>query len=70
LIDKGLDLFHDMAKLLLLRASLHRESADYDQALTDLEKASKMMVAEGLENDVTVQIGLTYNDMGTSLFKK
>ena len=28
------------------------------------------MYAEGLENDVTVQIGLTYNDMGTSLFKK
>lgn len=54
MIDKGLDLFHDMAKLLLLRASLHRESADYDQALTDLEKASKMMYAEGLENDVTV----------------
>ena len=28
------------------------------------------MYAEGLENDVTDQIGLTYNDMGTSLFKK
>lgn len=30
LIEKGLELFHDMAKLLLLRASLHRESADFD----------------------------------------
>lgn len=28
------------------------------------------MYTEGLENDVTTQIGLTYNDMGTSLFKK
>lgn len=28
------------------------------------------MYAEGLENDVTVQIGLTYNDMGTSLYQK
>lgn len=70
LIEKGLELFHDMTKLLLLRSSLHRENLDFDQALTDLERASKFMYAEGLENDVTVQIGLTYNDMGTSLFKK
>lgn len=28
------------------------------------------MYTEGLENEVTTQIGLTYNDMGTSLFKK
>lgn len=28
------------------------------------------MYAENLENEVTMQIGLTYNDMGTSLFKK
>ena len=28
------------------------------------------MYAEGLENDVTIQIGLTYNDMGTSLYEK
>lgn len=54
LIQKGLDLFHDMTKLLLLRASVHRERQDYDQALSDLERASKFMYAEGLENDVTV----------------
>ena len=36
----------------------------------DLEKASKFMYTEGLEKDVTTQIGLTYNDMGTSLFRK
>lgn len=69
-IEKGLELFHDMTKLLLLSASLHREAQDFDQALSDLERASKFMYAESLENDVTVQIGLTYNDMGTSLFKK
>lgn len=69
-ISKGLELFQDMTKLLLLRASIHRERQDYDQALSDLERASKFMYAEGLENDVTVQIGLTYNDMGTSLYKK
>lgn len=28
------------------------------------------MFQEGLETDVKTQIGLTYNDMGTSLFKK
>jgi Tfp pilus assembly protein PilF len=67
-IQKGLELFHDMTRLLLLRAAIFRESRDYDQALSDLERASKFMFAEGLQNDVTVQIGLTYNDMGTSLF--
>lgn len=28
------------------------------------------MFAEGLEADVKIQIGLTYNDMGSSLFQK
>ena len=42
LISKGLDLFHDMTKLLLLRSSIHRERSDYDQALSDLERASKL----------------------------
>ena len=69
-IAKGLELFHDMTRLLLLRAAIYREQKDYDQALSDLERASKFMFAEGLQNDVTVQIGLTYNDMGTSLFQK
>ena len=53
-ISKGLELFQDMTKLLLLRASIYRERQDYDQALSDLERASKFMYAEGLENDVTV----------------
>jgi tetratricopeptide (TPR) repeat protein len=47
-ISKGLDLFHDMTRLLLLRAAIFRESKDYDQALTDLERASKFMFTEGL----------------------
>jgi len=67
-IKRGLDLFHDMSRLLLLRASLYRQQKDYESALNDLEKASKFMFAEGLENEVKAQIGLTYNDMGSSLF--
>jgi tetratricopeptide (TPR) repeat protein len=69
-VRKGLDMFHDMTKLLILRASLYRQQKDYESALNDLERASKFMYAEGLENDVKVQIGLTYNDMGSSLFNK
>lgn len=69
-IKKGLEMFHDMSKLLLLRASLHRQNLDYEFALNDLEKASKFMFAEKLEGEVKTQIGLTYNDMGMSLFKK
>lgn len=48
LIEKGLELFHDMTRLLLLRAAIFREQKDYDQALSDLERASKFMFAEGL----------------------
>lgn len=29
-VAKGLDLFHDMTRLLLLRAAIFRESKDYD----------------------------------------
>ena len=43
-----------MTKLLLLRASIHRERNDYDQALSDLERASKFMYAEQLEKEVTM----------------
>jgi hypothetical protein len=53
-IQKGLEHFHDMTRLLLLRAAIFRESKDYDQALSDLERASKFMFAEGLQNDWTV----------------
>lgn len=69
-IKKGLDLFHDMSKLLLLRASIYRQQKDYEMALNDLERASKFMFSEGLETEVKSQIGLTYNDMGSSLFQK
>ena len=47
-IEKGLELFHDMTRLLLLRAAIFREQKDYDQALSDLERASKFMFSEGL----------------------
>jgi len=29
-IEKGLELFHDMTRLLLLRAAIFREQKDYD----------------------------------------
>ena len=69
-IKKGLDLFKDMTKLLLLRASLHRQQKDYENALNDLERASRFMFVDKLENEVKTQIGLTYNAMGSSLFAK
>lgn len=53
-IKKGLEMFHDMSKLLLLRASIYRKQRDYELALNDLEKASKFMFAEGLEQDVKI----------------
>ena len=43
-----------MTRILLLRAAIFRESKDYDQVLSDLERASKFMFAEGLQNDWTV----------------
>lgn len=43
-IKRGLEMFWDMTKLLILRASLHRTNKDYESALNDLEWASKFMV--------------------------
>jgi tetratricopeptide (TPR) repeat protein len=53
-IKLGLEMFREMSKLLLLRASIYRSQKDYEQALNDLEKASKFMFAEGLEQDVKI----------------
>ena len=64
-IKKGLELFRDMTKLLILRASLFRKNKDFENSLYDLERASKFMVQEGLEKEVREQIGLTYNAMGS-----
>ena len=69
-IKKGLEIYHDMSKLLLLRASIMRKQKQYENAIDDLELASKFMELEGIENDVKIQIGLTYNDMGQVLFAK
>eukprot|EP00357_Protocruzia_adherens_P002335 CAMPEP_0114978836 /NCGR_PEP_ID=MMETSP0216-20121206/4034_1 /TAXON_ID=223996 /ORGANISM="Protocruzia adherens, Strain Boccale" /LENGTH=524 /DNA_ID=CAMNT_0002340089 /DNA_START=865 /DNA_END=2439 /DNA_ORIENTATION=+ len=69
-ISEGLKLYHDSTKLLLLRASLLRKSENYEKALSDLEKASKFMHTQGLENQVKIQIALTYNDMGIQLFRR
>ena len=51
-IKKGLDMYRDMTQLLVLRASIHRQNQDYNSALNDLERASKYMQAEGLEQEV------------------
>lgn len=48
-IKKGLELYWDMTKLLILRAGLFRQNKDFENALNDLERASKFMVQEGLE---------------------
>jgi len=69
-IKKGLDLYHDHSKLLLLQASILRLQGEYEKAMDSLELAAKNMVAEGIESDVNTQIGLTYNDMGKMLFSK
>jgi tetratricopeptide (TPR) repeat protein len=69
-IRKGLDVFHDMSKLLLLRASIMRKRKSFENAIDDLELASKFMEAEHIDKEVKIQIGLTYNDMGKLLFSK
>ena len=51
-IKKGLELYWDMTKLLILWAGLFRSNKDYENALNDLERASKFMVQEGLELEV------------------
>lgn len=42
-IRKGLECFHDLSKLLLLRASIYRKNKQFIDAIQDLEKASKFM---------------------------
>ena len=48
-IRKGLECYHDMSKLLLLRASIYRKNKQFIDAIQDLEKASKFMHDEGVE---------------------
>ena len=69
-IRKGLECFHDLSKLLLLRASIYRKNKQFIDAIQDLEKASKFMHDEGIEGEVKAQIGLTYNDMGMQYFAR
>lgn len=51
-IKKGLELYRDYTKLLILRASLFRANKDFENALNDLERASKFMAQEGLDTEV------------------
>ncbi len=69
-IRKGLESYHDLSKLLLLRASIYRKNKQFIDAIQDLEKASKFMHDEGIETEVKAQIGLTYNDMGMQYFAR
>lgn len=68
--NKGLEVYRESAKLLLLRASMHRKNQAFDNALDDLERASRHMNFEGISEQVRIQIALTYNDVGQILFKE
>lgn len=69
-INKGLEYYEESSSLFLLRASLHRIQLNFEQALNDLERASKYMSFEGTTDEVNQQIALTYNNMGQNLFKQ
>jgi tetratricopeptide (TPR) repeat protein len=69
-INKGLEFYEESSQLYLLRASLHRIQSNFEQALNDLERASKYMKYEGTTDEVNHQIALTYNNMGQNLFKQ
>lgn len=67
-VGKGLAIYKDSPRLLLLRASVHRLQENYEEALDDLEKSSRHMNFENISDQVRIQIALTYNDIGQSLF--
>jgi tetratricopeptide (TPR) repeat protein len=69
-INKGLNVYRDSPKLLLLRASIQRQLQNYEEALDDLERASLHMNFENISEQVRTQIALTYNDIGQALFKE
>lgn len=69
-INKGLNVYRDSPKLLLLRASIHRQLLNFEEALDDLERASLHMNFENISEQVRTQIALTYNDLGQSLFRE
>ena len=69
-INKGLNVYRDSPKLLLLRASINRQLQNYEEALDDLERASLHMNFENISEQVRMQIALTYNDIGQTLFKE
>lgn len=69
-INKGLNVYRDSPKLLLLRASIHRKLEHFEEALDDLERASLHMNFENISEQVRTQIALTYNDIGQTLYKQ
>ena len=69
-INKGLNVYRDSPKLLLLRASIYRLMQNFEEALDDLERASLHMNFENISEQVRMQIALTYNDIGQTLFRE
>lgn len=69
-INKGLGIYKESTKHLLLRATIHRKREIFEEALADLEKSSKHMNFEGLTDQVRIQIAITYNAIGQKLFKE
>jgi tetratricopeptide (TPR) repeat protein len=69
-IRKGLELNPHNTNLLIVKAYIHRSKEEYEQALCDLELANKTLKDPLLETELRNQIALTYNEMGTFLFKK
>lgn len=68
-MDKGLGVYKEAPKLLLLKAAIFRRKELYDEALDILERASKHMNFEHISEEVRIMIGLTYNDIGKALYK-
>jgi len=62
--DKGLSIYRENSKLLILKAVIDRKLGNFEVALNDLERASRHMNFEGLVTEVNTQISLTYNEMG------
>eukprot|EP00743_Colponemidia_sp_Colp-15_P002597 GILK01002814.1.p1 GENE.GILK01002814.1~~GILK01002814.1.p1 ORF type:complete len:403 (-),score=72.88 GILK01002814.1:114-1322(-) len=68
-LQVALEFDHNSTKVLLLKAGLYRRQKQFEDALRELELATKRMHEENLQEEVNRQISLTYNDMALHLFK-
>ena len=69
-IEKGLQFYHNFCKLHLIKACILRNQKQYESAIDCLEDATKNMEAENQENEVKIQISITYNELAKMLFSK